>query len=188
MFQIINQGNLLSNKNAVLPFKLLIHNKMRDDCLLEKKNNQKRQKPNRVKSKENGSWEKRNQGGRTISEWLTSLMRLMKRVPKRHGLWRLHCSELTVICGNCWTATDTTWTASYISAASVWNQRHNTALSTKHVRQASRERREQRTSAAPSAKGEKWPSSLCSTVKCTLVVKSYMSYIRVFRQSQLLSF
>lgn len=49
----------------------------------------------------------------------TSLMRVMKRPPKRHGLWRLHCRELTVICCDCCTATATTCTASYISAASV---------------------------------------------------------------------
>lgn len=49
-------------------------------------------------------------------------MRLMKRPPKRHGLWRLHCSELTVICCDCCTATATTCTASYISAASVCKQ------------------------------------------------------------------
>lgn len=49
----------------------------------------------------------------------TSLMRLMKRPPKRQGLWRLHCRELTVICCDCCTATATTCTASYISAASV---------------------------------------------------------------------
>lgn len=52
----------------------------------------------------------------------TSLMRFMKRVPKRHGLWRLHCRELTVICCDCCTATATTCTASYISAASVCKQ------------------------------------------------------------------
>ncbi|KAF3849961.1 hypothetical protein F7725_019680 [Dissostichus mawsoni] len=42
--------------------------------------------------------------------------------PKRHGLWRLHCRELTVICCDCCTATATTCTASYISAASVCGQ------------------------------------------------------------------
>lgn len=49
----------------------------------------------------------------------TSLMRPMKRFPKRQGLCRLHCNELTVICWDCCTATATTCTASYISAASV---------------------------------------------------------------------
>lgn len=49
----------------------------------------------------------------------TSLMRAMKRFPKRQGLCRLHCNELTVICWDCCTATATTCTASYISAASV---------------------------------------------------------------------
>ncbi|TNN62363.1 hypothetical protein EYF80_027374 [Liparis tanakae] len=46
----------------------------------------------------------------------------MKRPPKRHGLWRLHCRELTVICCDCCTATATTCTASYIRAASVCRQ------------------------------------------------------------------
>lgn len=55
-------------------------------------------------------------GGEQIS---TSLMRAMKRFPNRHGLCRLHCNELTVICGDCCTATATTCTASYMSAASV---------------------------------------------------------------------
>lgn len=50
----------------------------------------------------------------------TSLIRLIKRVPKRQGLCRLHCKELTVIWGNCCTPTDTTCTASYMRAASVW--------------------------------------------------------------------
>lgn len=49
----------------------------------------------------------------------TSLMRAIKRFPKRHGLCRLHCNELTVICWDCCTATATTCTASYMSAASV---------------------------------------------------------------------
>lgn len=53
----------------------------------------------------------------------TSLIRLIKRVPKRQGLCLLHCKELTVIWGNCWTPTDTTCTASYIRAASVWKPR-----------------------------------------------------------------
>lgn len=33
---------------------------------------------------------------------ITSLMKLMKRPPNLQGLWRWHCSELTVICGACW--------------------------------------------------------------------------------------
>lgn len=49
----------------------------------------------------------------------TSLMRAMKRFPKRQGLCRLHCNELTVICWDCCTATATMCTASYMSAASV---------------------------------------------------------------------
>lgn len=58
-------------------------------------------------------------GWRTGREADTSLMRAMKRFPKRQGLCRLHCNELTVICWDCCTATATTCTASYISAASV---------------------------------------------------------------------
>lgn len=50
-------------------------------------------------------------------------MRAMKRFPKRQGLCRLHCNELTVICWDCCTATATTCTASYISAASVCKPR-----------------------------------------------------------------
>lgn len=53
------------------------------------------------------------------SEAPTSLMRAMKRFPKRQGLCRLHCNELTVICWDCCTATATMCTASYMSAASV---------------------------------------------------------------------
>lgn len=56
----------------------------------------------------------------------TSLMRAMKRFPKRQGLCRLHCNELTVICWDCCTATATTCTASYISAASVYKSKKNT--------------------------------------------------------------
>ena len=61
----------------------------------------------------------------THNTWCsTSLMSVMKRLPKRQGLWRLHWSELTVIWGDCWTATATTCTASYIRAASVWRHKH----------------------------------------------------------------
>lgn len=57
----------------------------------------------------------------------TSLMRAMKRFPKRQGLCRLHCNELTVICWDCCTATATTCTASYMSAASVCKPMHRGA-------------------------------------------------------------
>lgn len=50
---------------------------------------------------------------------LTSLKRFMKRGPKRQGLWRWHCRELTVIWVARWDATATMYTASYIKAASV---------------------------------------------------------------------
>lgn len=49
----------------------------------------------------------------------TSLKRFMKRGPKRQGLCRWHCRELTVIWVARWDATATIKTASYISAASV---------------------------------------------------------------------
>jgi hypothetical protein len=44
----------------------------------------------------------------------------MKRDPKRQGLWRWHCSELTVSWDARWDAAATMYTASYIRAASVW--------------------------------------------------------------------
>lgn len=50
---------------------------------------------------------------------LTSLKRFMKRGPKRQGLWRWHCRELTVIWVARCDATATMNTASYIKAASV---------------------------------------------------------------------
>lgn len=49
----------------------------------------------------------------------TSLKRFMKRGPKRQGLWRWHCRELTVIWVARCEATATMNTASYIKAASV---------------------------------------------------------------------
>lgn len=49
----------------------------------------------------------------------TSLKRFMKRGPKRQGLWRWHCRELTVIWVARCDATATMNTASYIKAASV---------------------------------------------------------------------
>lgn len=64
-------------------------------------------------------------GGDVTEAWLpatltlTSLKRFMKRGPKRQGLWRWHCRELTVIWVARWDATATMNTASYIKAASV---------------------------------------------------------------------
>lgn len=54
LFQVILQENPLSNKNAVLLVKLLIHNKMRDDHqpkINQKNKTKRRQEPNRMKSK-----------------------------------------------------------------------------------------------------------------------------------------
>lgn len=54
LFQVILQENPLSNKNAVLLVKLLIHNKMRDDQqpkINQKNKTKRRQEPNRMKSK-----------------------------------------------------------------------------------------------------------------------------------------
>lgn len=107
-------------------------------------------------------------------------MRLMKRVPKRQGLWRLHCSELTVICGNCWTATDTTCTASYISAASVWNQSEITTMKRQQKTRDSPAVREGNKKLALLIMLKEEYDSLCSTVRRSLIAKSYVRCGRTF--------
>lgn len=55
---------------------------------------------------------------------LTSLIRFMNLGPRRHGLWRWHCRELTVSWAARWEAMATIYTASYIRAASVCGGKH----------------------------------------------------------------
>lgn len=55
---------------------------------------------------------------------LTSLIRFINLGPRRHGLWRWHCRELTVSWEARWEAMATMYTASYIRAASVCGGKH----------------------------------------------------------------
>lgn len=57
---------------------------------------------------------------------LASLIRFINRGPRRHGLCRWHCRELTVSCEARCEAMATMYTASYIRAASVCGGKHGT--------------------------------------------------------------
>lgn len=54
---------------------------------------------------------------------LASLIRFINLGPRRHGLCRWHCRELTVSCEARWEAMATMYTASYIRAASVCREK-----------------------------------------------------------------
>ena len=59
---------------------------------------------------------------------LASLIRFINLGPRRHGLCRWHCRELTVNWEARWEAMATTYTASYIRAASVCGGKHTPHL------------------------------------------------------------
>lgn len=59
---------------------------------------------------------------------LASLIRFMNLGPRRHGLCRWHCRELTASWEARWEAMATMYTASYIRAASVCGGKHKPHL------------------------------------------------------------
>lgn len=88
--------------------------------------------PNRAMWEEHSKWTRQiTMARKELSHERVALASLIKFInlgPRRHGLCRWHCKELTVSWEARWEAMATMYTASYIRAASVCGEKHTPHL------------------------------------------------------------